>query len=832
MNRCVLVALPLLTALLHPSLASAQTLVRQPYLQQGTPNSIVIVWRTNVATDSRVQYGTAPDSLTQTASNPAQVTQHEVTITGLTPGTRYYYNVGTTSTVLAGDATHYFETSPTPGTKKKTRLWVVGDSGTGGTRQAQVRDAMLAAVGSDRPHLYLHMGDMAYNDGTDSEFTDNFFAPYASVMRNTVVWPTLGNHEGHSSDSGTQSGPYYQAYVLPTGGQAGGVPSGTEAYYSFDYANVHFIVLDSYDSPRNVGGAMLTWLQSDLAATQQDWIVAYWHHPAYTKGSHNSDTEGALIDMRENALPILEAAGVDLVLAGHSHIYERSYLIDGAYGTPTTATGHILDNGDGKPGGTGPYRKQTGQNAHNGAVYVVAGHGGTGVSGAGNHPVMYFSEVAHGSCILDVQENRLSLLNIRYDGVQTDQFTILKGDGLVVDAPNGGETYNPGDNVTIRWATVGAVSNVNLELSTDGGANWSAIASNVQNTGQYAWTVPTVSSTRALVRVVNAANPTMRDESNGTFRIQGGGGGGTVIPYGATWAYHDQDVDHGTAWLGAGFNDSAWATGPAQLGYGEGDEATVLNDEIINIPSYYFRKSITLAAPVEAATLKVIHDDGVIVWINGQEVFSRYAGNGTGHAAYADSTADDNELSTTTLDLTINPFTLGSNVVAVMVKQVSVSSSDLSFDLELQVTLGTPPAPDAGVADASAPRPDAATPAPDGGTPRPDAAVTPDASPTPPRDAGARSDAAPTRTDAAMGRDVLTDGPGDDAGNVVVEKDGGITGAGGDEAPGEGTSAGNCACATTSRWPAGAVWSLALLVRRSRRASRTPSAASSAAPAP
>jgi len=88
-----------------------------------------------------------------------------------------------------------------------------------------------------------------------------------------------------------------------------------EAYYAFDHGNVHFICLDSEGSSRAPGGAMLTWLQSDLLATGQDWIVAFWHHPPYTKGTHDSDNPadsgGRMRDMRENALPILEAGGVE-----------------------------------------------------------------------------------------------------------------------------------------------------------------------------------------------------------------------------------------------------------------------------------------------------------------------------------------------------------------------------------------------------------------------------------------------------------------------------------------------------------------------------------------
>ncbi|MFT5106174.1 MAG: 3',5'-cyclic AMP phosphodiesterase CpdA [Verrucomicrobiales bacterium] len=64
---------------------------------------------------------------------------------------------------------------------------------------------------------------------------------------------------------------------------------------------------------------MASWLENDLASTTQEWIFAFWHHPPYTKGSHNSDIEINLVQMRESFLPILESYCVDLVLGGHSH---------------------------------------------------------------------------------------------------------------------------------------------------------------------------------------------------------------------------------------------------------------------------------------------------------------------------------------------------------------------------------------------------------------------------------------------------------------------------------------------------------------------------------
>ena len=345
------------TALLGAGGAYAQSLERAPYLQRTSTSETTVVWYTSSATEGSLAYGSAPDALTTVVPSEGVGTRHEVRLTDLTPGSRVFYAVFAGDRLLAGgDREHVIELSPPPSSREPFRVWVVGDSGTGGANQALVRDAMLAYTHRDGPDLFLHVGDMAYDDGTEQEFTENFYGMYSEILRNTTVWPAMGNHEGYTSDSGSQTGPYYSGYVLPTAGEAGGLPSGTEAYYSFDYANAHFIVLDSYDTPRGVDDPMLTWLAADLEATDREWIVAYWHHPPYSKGSHDSDTESKLQDMRENALPILEAGGVDLVLAGHSHIYERSYLLDGAYETPSTTAG-ILDAGDGRIGSEGPYTK-------------------------------------------------------------------------------------------------------------------------------------------------------------------------------------------------------------------------------------------------------------------------------------------------------------------------------------------------------------------------------------------------------------------------------------------------------------------------------------------
>ena len=178
---------------------------------------------------------------------------------------------------------------------------------------------------------------------------------------------------------------------------------------------------------------MLSWLKRDLAANTGEWTIAFWHHPPYSKGVHDSDDDkesgGILKQMRENVLPITEAGGVDLVLSGHSHSYERSFLLDGHYGKLITLTAAMKKNaGDGRVRGNGPYLKGTGgPAAHEGTVYVVAGSSGQTSGGKLNHPAMFISVNTLGSLTLDINLHRLDATFIDDKGAIRDTFTIVKG---------------------------------------------------------------------------------------------------------------------------------------------------------------------------------------------------------------------------------------------------------------------------------------------------------------------------------------------------------------------------------------------------------------------
>ena len=414
------------------------SVTRGPYLQIGTPNSTVVRWRTNIATDSRVSYGTTQGSLTLNTGNSTQTTEHEVLLSGLSPATKYFYSVGSTTQVLAGnDSTHFVVTSPVAGSASPTRIWILGDSGTADANAQAVRNAYLNFTGATHTNLFLMLGDNAYENGTDSEYQAAVFNMYPTTLRQSVLWPTIGNHDTAQSANPPASLPYFAMFTLPANAEAGGIASGTEKYYSFDYGNIHFICLDSMTSDRSATGPMATWLRADLASSTRQWTIAFWHHPPYSKGSHNSDTESNLVQMRQTFLPILEEAGVDLVLAGHSHSYERSFLIDGHYGVSSTFTNAMKkDGGSGRADGSGAYNKPTlGPGIHEGAVYAVAGSSGQISGGLLNHPAMFISLNNLGSMVLDINGDTLDAKFLRENGATADYFRIVKGGVAPVPAP-------------------------------------------------------------------------------------------------------------------------------------------------------------------------------------------------------------------------------------------------------------------------------------------------------------------------------------------------------------------------------------------------------------
>lgn len=409
---------------------TAQVVTRGPYLQQGRENAVIVRWRTDIPTTSAVNFGQSPTGLVSSAGQSNPTTEHEVLLSGLSPETRYWYAIGSASSILLQGPQLTFETAPPRGARRPFRAWVLGDSGTQNSDAARVKTSYLAFEAGNPAEVLLMLGDNAYSSGTDAEYQAAVFEMYPEILPRMSLWPALGNHDAASTTTvPLETGPYYDIFSLPKSGEAGGLPSGSEGYYSFDHANAHFICLNSAQGDVAYVLGMGAWLQADLQSTTQEWVIAYWHHPPYSKGSHDSDTNSTMSFMRAAVLPLLESAGVDLVLSGHSHSYERSVLLDGHYGPSSTLQPfHVLDAGNGSIAGSGPYKKPShGASAHEGAVYVVAGSSGQVTMAPLNHPVMVQNLAELGSVVLDFwgAEVLVSFLD-QYGGV-ADSFTVVKG---------------------------------------------------------------------------------------------------------------------------------------------------------------------------------------------------------------------------------------------------------------------------------------------------------------------------------------------------------------------------------------------------------------------
>ena len=455
----------------------AQTITRGPYIQMNSTNAARIRFRTDVDSKPSIMLGKSPSALNRTIKQTISTKEHEINIDSLTSNTRYYYKL-VTATQSLGDSTYYFQTAPTKGSKTKISFWSTGDMFPG-QQQIDTYEGFKKFIGNKYTNLYITVGDNVYMGASDNDFQTNFFQVYQNgpILKQSGMFPSVGNHDYDytSQKQDDPSIPYFQNFTLPSKGEMNGVPSNSEAYYSFDYGNVHFICLDSYaygkDNQRLFDGPseQLTWLKKDLEANKQDWTVVFFHYPPYTKGSYDSDAKNPdatynnryntpLLNLRNLLVPIFDKYKVDLVLTGHSHVYERSKPLLGHTGTSDTFDPkiHNPSSSSGKYNGdenSCPYLFDT--NSQNGTVYVVNGVGGGTKSPLSDfpHKAMYYSNASvNGSFYVEIENNRFDAKFLDTNGEVLDKFTIFKNLNL---KPNTNLTLDYGKTIDLAASWIG-----------------------------------------------------------------------------------------------------------------------------------------------------------------------------------------------------------------------------------------------------------------------------------------------------------------------------------------------------------------------------------------
>jgi predicted phosphodiesterase len=334
---------------LPPRAPEAVTLTRGPYLQSVTTDSIVVVWETDGPADSRVDYG--PTTIYGLAvSSDISVTHHALTLTGLSPHSLYHYRVSSNGLALGEDSTFRAAAGPT---QTGFSFVVFGDTATNGEAHPSVVNRAVALA----PDFVLHNGDFVEDGRVAGQWT-TFFTIEHALLRQSPLYGTLGNDDMSSPN-------YFDAFHLP----------GNERWYSFDYGNAHIVSLEmDDDSDFEPGNSQYAWLDNDLANTDRQWKIVFFHVPPYTPAALST------------LVPLLAKHGVDIVFSGHVHLYERT----------------VFD----------------------GVVYIISGGGGEPLySGSLNPYSAYYTSTYH--CVLITINGRsLTSVGVRPDGVEFDPFTL------------------------------------------------------------------------------------------------------------------------------------------------------------------------------------------------------------------------------------------------------------------------------------------------------------------------------------------------------------------------------------------------------------------------
>ncbi len=306
-------------------------MVNGPYLMDSTQTSMTIMWETSGQGDSEVIYG-LECPLSESVKIDEKVRIHEVKLSGLAPETNYFYQVRSQCGSGKAIKSRVFTFKTAVREDSAFSFVVLGDNRTRFWLFKRIMDRAYA----ERPEFVLNVGDVVTNGLKKRQWHREFFGPAGKLMARVPTYIAIGNHERD-----TEWFYKYVSYPEP------------ENYYSFDYGNAHFAIIDS-NKELGPDSEEYKWLENDLANTQATWNFVAHHHPPYSSDENDyGDTykgPSTLGEMNTKQLvPLYEKYGVDIVWAGHIHVYERTWPIKNGKVDPENGVIYITTGGAGAP---------------------------------------------------------------------------------------------------------------------------------------------------------------------------------------------------------------------------------------------------------------------------------------------------------------------------------------------------------------------------------------------------------------------------------------------------------------------------------------------------
>ncbi len=358
-----------------------------PYLQNVQHDGITVMWETVYPTSGEVLYGKNGKFDNIVVEENIPKTMHQVTLVGLQPNETYNYKV------LCPNLSSEVNTLMT----KKTLGVPIKFIAYGDNRSyPKVHENLVKMIAKEEADIVLNVGDVVTTGDVQMEWSDEYFYPLRHLSGSVPTYIAIGNHE-YGGYWDTRIVPPFEKYVDNPITSTGS----TEYYYSVDYGNTHFVFIDPNKAELpdgdglKVGSQQYNWFVEDLKKANEtsEWIVVLMHQPPYSE-TWEGGPYGGEAPLRKDVVPLMEANGVDLVLSGHTHDYER--------GLPHP-----------------PYDPNTGKG--NNAAYIITGGGGANLS---NHKFIDWEQI-------DYPDHKATLDNNKSDDGKYYEYhyTVIEVDG-------------------------------------------------------------------------------------------------------------------------------------------------------------------------------------------------------------------------------------------------------------------------------------------------------------------------------------------------------------------------------------------------------------------